>query len=136
MFFDKPSPNFGLLKQKQMSSSTLKEKITELNQMVLSGKALEAFEKFYHDQVVMQENEQAPTIGKDANRHREIEFFKNVTDFRKAEVKGVSLGENLTTVIWQYDYTHKEWGERKYTQVSVQHWQDGKIIKEQFFYGN
>ena len=102
-----------------MSSSTLKEKITELNQMILSGKALEAFEKFYHDKVVMQENEQAPTIGKDANRHREIEFFKNVTDFRKAEVKGVSLGENLTTVIWQYDYTHKEWGERVAGQRAV-----------------
>ena len=22
------------------------------------------------------------------------------------------------------------------TQVSVQHWKDGKIIREQFFYGN
>jgi hypothetical protein len=116
--------------------STLKEKITELNQLVLSGKALEAFEKFYHNDVVMQENEQAPTIGKDANRNREIDFFKNVSEFRKAEVKGVTVGDNLTTVIWHYDYTHEQWGMRRYTQVSVQHWLDGKIIQEQFFYGN
>jgi hypothetical protein len=115
---------------------TLKDKINELNKLVLEGKALEAFEKFYHDDVVMQENELTPTVGKEANRKREIEFFANITEFRSAEVKGVTIGTDLSTVIWSYDYTHKEWGKRKYTQASVQHWKDGKIIKEQFFYGN
>lgn len=116
--------------------NTLKEKINELNQLVLNGKALEAFEKFYHNDVVMQENENSPTIGKDANREREIAFFNAITEFRGAEVKGIALGNNLSTVIWHYDYTHKEWGVRKYTQVSVQQWKEGQIIKEQFFYGN
>lgn len=116
--------------------STLKQKITELNDLVLSGKAMEAFEKFYHRDVVMQENDQQPTVSKEANRKREIEFFNNVTEFRNAEVKNVLVGEDVSTVIWHYDYTHKEWGVRNYTQVSVQHWKDGLIIKEQFFYGN
>src|SRR5688572_22100238 len=116
--------------------TALMEQIAELNQLVLSGKAMEAFEKFYHDDVVMQENENLPTIGKAANRNREIEFFKNVSEFRQADVKGVAIGDNLSIVIWQYDYTHKDWGVRKYGQVSVQHWKDGKIIREQFFYGN
>jgi hypothetical protein len=39
-------------------------------------------------------------------------------------------------VQWHYDYTHEHWGVRNYVQVSVQQWQNGKIIKEQFFYGN
>jgi len=116
--------------------NTLKEKITELNQLVLAGKALDAFEKFYHPSVMMQENENVPTVGKDANRQREIEFFNSISEFRGAEVKGVTIGDNLSTVIWHYDYTHKEWGVKNYTQVSVQHWKDGQIIKEQFFYGN
>ena len=116
--------------------SALKENITTLNQLVLAGKAMEAFEKFYHNDVVMQENEQHPTVGKEANRKRELEFFSNITEFRGAEVKGIAFGDNLTTVIWHYDYTHKEWGIRKYTQVSVQYWKDGKIIREQFFYSN
>lgn len=116
--------------------NTLQEKLTELNALVLSGKAMDAFEKFYHPNVVMQENEKTPTVGKDANRRREQEFFGNITEFRSAEVKGVTLGENLSTVIWHYDYTHKEWGIRNYTQVSVQHWFEGQIIREQFFYAN
>jgi len=114
---------------------TLKEKITELNRLVLAGKALDAFEKFYHPEVMMQENENVPTVGKDANRQREIEFFNSISEFRGAEIKGVAVGDNLSSVIWHYDYTHKERGVKKYTQVSVQHWKDGQIIKEQFFMG-
>jgi len=116
--------------------NTIKEKLAELNQLVLSGKSLEAFDKFYHKDVLMQENENAPTIGKDANRRREEEFYSLVTEFRGADVRGIAVGDNLSTVIWHYDYTHKEWGVRNYTQVSVQHWRDGLIVKEQFFYGN
>ena len=116
--------------------NTLKEKIIELNALVLAGKALDAFEKFYHDHVVMQENESKPTIGKDANRQRELEFYDNISEFRGARVQDVSIGDDVTMVVWHYDYTHKQWGERNYKQVSVQHWLEGKIIKEQFFYGN
>jgi len=115
---------------------TISQKINTLNQLVLSGKPLEAFEKFYHPEVSMQENENLPTKGKETNRTREVEFFSRITEFRNAEVIGVATGEGISTVIWKYDYTHKEWGVRNYTQVSVQHWKDGLIINEQFFYGN
>ena len=115
---------------------TIYKSLEDLNQLVLQGKALEAFEKYYHEEVVMQENEQTPTVGKTANREREEEFFSKITDFRGAEVKGVAVNGSISFVIWEYDYTHAEWGERQYTQVSVQHWKDGKIMKEQFFYGN
>ena len=115
--------------------NTIQQKLNELNQLVLAGKSMEAFEKFYHNDVLMQEHDSTPTIGKEANRKREIEFYSNVTEFRKAEVHGVTVGENISTVIWHYDYTHKEWGRRNYAQVSVQHWKDGLIVREQFFYG-
>ena len=116
--------------------AALLEKIDDLNDLVLQGKALEAFEKYYHDDVIMQENESLPTIGKEANRRREIEFFSAITEFRSAKPLKVTVGENVSMVQWQYDYTHKDWGVRNYSQVSVQEWKDGKIIREQFFYGN
>lgn len=112
------------------------EKLNHLNQLVLDGKLLDAFEMYYDDEVVMQENETPPTIGKEQNRKRENEFLNNILEFRGAKVLNVAAGDDVSFVTWQYDYTHKEWGVRKYTQVSVQHWKDGKIVKEQFFYGN
>ena len=115
--------------------STVKQNIEHLNQLVLQGKALEAFDMYYDDEVVMQENNQPATIGKDINRQREIEFFSSI-EFRSAEVLGTTYGDDISAVIWKYDYTLKDWGVRNYTQVSVQHWKNGKIVKEQFFYGN
>ena len=122
--------------QKTKVMQTIKEKINHLNQLILEGKALEGFELYYDDEVLMQENENPATIGKELNRQREIDFFGNITEFRGAKAVDVAVGENISYVKWHYDYTHKDWGVRKYTQVSVQHWKDGKIVKEQFFYGN
>jgi len=116
--------------------NTIKEKLEDLNQLVISGKLMEAFEKYYHNDVQMQENASAPTIGKEANRRREQEFLGNITEFRGASVHGVAADNDISFVVWRYDYTHKEWGVRNYIQVSVQHWKDGLIAKEHFFYGN
>src|ERR1035437_5598094 len=115
---------------------SIKINLEDLNSLVLSGKAIEAFDKYYDDIIVMQENTGEPMVGKELNRKREVEFFSSITDFRGAKVKSVGFGENTSFVVWDFDYTHKDWGVRKYTQVAVQTWKDGKIVKEQFFYGN
>ena len=116
--------------------NTLLEKISTINDMILEGKALEAFDQFYHDDVVMQENDNPIVVGKIANRQREEDFFGAITEFRGAHPLKVAIGENTTMVEWHFDYTHKDWGIRNYTQVSVQDWKDGKIIKEKFYYGS
>ncbi|HUC79343.1 MAG TPA: SnoaL-like domain-containing protein [Flavisolibacter sp.] len=119
-----------------MTRSEIENALTDLNNLVLAGNAMEAFEKYYHDDVSMQENHLPPTVSKEANRDRELQFFNDVTEFRGAEVKGFAIGDNISYVTWHYDYTHRQWGVRNYTQVSIQHWKDGKIINEQFIYSN
>lgn len=114
----------------------LRTNINHLNELILANQSMEAFETYYHEDVIMQENNNPPTIGKSANREREKAFFSNITAFRSASVLHVAVGDGFTLVVWHYDYTHKEWGLRNYTQASVQTWKNGKIIKEQFFYGN
>ena len=117
-----------------MKRTEIENSLNDLNNLVLEGRLMEAFEKYYHPNVMMQENEQTPVTSKEENRKRELEFMDNITDFRKAEVKGVGIGDEISFVIWHYDYTHKEWGVRNYSQVSIQQWKDGQIIREQFIY--
>ncbi len=118
-----------------MSQNELINKINALNKMVLEGKALEGFEQYYDESVVMQENDLPETKGKSANRAREIEFFNSLTEFRGAKVLSVTSAEDKTMVEWFLDYTHKSWGIRKYHQVAVQTWKNGKIVHEKFYYG-
>lgn len=119
-----------------MKRTEIEQSLNDLNNLVLEGRMMDAFEKYYHPDVAMQENEFPPVISKDANRKRELEFLGKIIEFRKAEVKGVGIGDEISFVIWNYDYTHKEWGVKNYSQVSIQEWKDGKIIREQFIYSN
>ena len=112
----------------------LLENISDLNDLILQGKALEAFEKYYHEDVVVQENENPPTAGKTANRVLIYEFVASVTAFRSARPLKVTVGQGTSMVEWQYDYHHKDYGEVNYTQVSVQEWENGQIVKEKFYY--
>ena len=119
-----------------MTRLEIETSLNELNGFVLNGRMMDAFEKYYHDDVIMQENHLTPTFSKVANRQRELEFLGNIIEFRGAEVKGMGVGDSISFVIWKYDYIHKQWGVRDYTQVSIQEWKDGKIIKETFVYAN
>ncbi len=119
-----------------MTNTVIEKSVQDLIGHIQQGRFLEAFDKYYDDNVVMQENENPPMLGKEANRKREQEFFSKVNGYENGKVEGVAIGDDLSTVIWSLAYKHQDWGDMKVKQVSVQHWKDGKIIKEQFFYGN
>ncbi|MBE9108194.1 nuclear transport factor 2 family protein [Nodosilinea sp. LEGE 07298] len=108
----------------------------DICQLVLKGSAMEAFEKYYADTVVMQENDEPATVGKEANRRREEDFFAKILDFHEAKPKNVAFTEDTIFSEWYLDYTHAEWGRRTYHQVSVQQWQGGQVIHERFYYGS
>jgi hypothetical protein len=107
----------------------------ELNRMILDGNALEAFDKFYADGCVMQDQGFEPWEGKDLNRQREEDFFSKLTEVRNFELKETAVGEDVSFSTWSMDYTHEEWGDVKYEQVAVRYWEDGKIVKERFYRG-
>jgi ketosteroid isomerase-like protein len=120
-----------------MSTNTdLQTAFADIKNLVLQGKAMDAFEKYYDDDVVMRENEAPATVGKAANRERELEFFSKLVEFRGAEVKNVAYGDDVIISEWSLDYTHADWGKRTYDQVSVQKWRDGKVVSERFYYAS
>lgn len=106
----------------------------ELNQMVLSGQALEAFEKFYAEDCVMQENSADPIVGKDANRQREIDFFSSLADFHGAGVISAASNADRSFSEWWMDVTFKDGTRKKLEQVAVRTWKDGLVAEERFYY--
>jgi ketosteroid isomerase-like protein len=106
----------------------------ELNQMILTGKALEAFELFYADDVVMQENNDEPRVGKEANRKAEQEFFSSLEAWNDGRIEGSAINGDLSFSQWYMDVTFKNGFRYKATQIAVRKWKDGKIVHERFFY--
>lgn len=116
--------------------SDLKTNVDQLNQMILEGKILEAFEKFYDENVVMQDNDFPPRIGKDVNRQYEEAFVNGLTAFRGAKVLNTIISDDLAVTEWWFDFTHKDYGDRNYRQLAVQRWKNGKIVEEKFYYNS
>lgn len=119
-----------------ITATDLKANFEDIQTLISQGKAMDVFEKYYSDDVVMQENETPATEGKSANRDRELDFFSKVTEFRAANLKAVAYGEDVIISEWFVDYTHSEWGNVTHDQVSVQRWKDGKVIHERFYYAS
>ncbi|MDP2788548.1 MAG: nuclear transport factor 2 family protein [bacterium] len=111
-----------------------KELVLDLAKMLEEHKLMEAFEKYYADEVIMQENESEPFVSKATNHAREDAFVGGLTEFRDLKVLGVAWGENYSSMEYFMDVTHKDWGIIKKTQVAVQRWKDGKIVSEKFYY--
>lgn len=116
--------------------SDLKTTVDQLNQMILEGKILDAFEKFYADDVVMQDNNYPARDGKDLNRQHEEAFVNGITEFRGAKVIDTIISDDLAVTDWWFDYTHKDYGTRTYRQLAVQRWKNGKIVEEKFYNNN
>ena len=106
----------------------------KLNEAVLSGRAMEAFEELYADDVVMQENDAAPTRGKAANREREIAFFSSVEEFHGARVLSSVAANGISVSEWELDVTFRGAGRLKWTQAAVRRWKEGRVAAERFYY--
>jgi len=107
---------------------------TDLNEKILTGKALDAFEQYYADDVVMQENSDAPFVGKDFNRQREIDFFGSIAEFHGGKVESSAVSGDTSFGQWWMDITFKNGFRFALNQVAVRQWKDGKIVHERFFY--
>jgi ketosteroid isomerase-like protein len=107
----------------------------ELNDMILQGKILEAFEEFYADDIVMEEDGKE-RVGKDANREYEEQFVEALQEFHGAEIRSRAVDEenNVTLSEWFNDMTLDGAGRVQQEQVAVRTWNDdGQITNEKFY---
>lgn len=114
---------------------TYLQKVQDLYAMINTGQLLNAFEKFYAQEIVMQEIGEAERVGKDVNREYEKKFVESVKEihgggasFASNEETGVTMVEN-----WM-DLTFQDGNRVKLEQVCVQTWKEDEIIKEVFYH--
>ncbi|MFH5833949.1 nuclear transport factor 2 family protein [Halalkalibaculum sp. DA3122] len=112
------------------------DKINDIYNHIAQGTAMEAFEEYYADDVVMVLEDGTEVEGKDANRERENEFFGSVEEFHGIEVVGITSNEEdgVTSVESNMTVTF-EGSDDPVTieQVAVQHWEDDEIARERFY---
>ncbi len=112
------------------------DKAKNIYDMMAQGKMLEAFEKYYHTDVLMVEADGKSRKGKEANRRFQNEFLNSVKQIHGAGVSTITSDEkNGVTVVESWmDLTNKEGNRSRMEEVAVQKWKGDQIIHERFYY--
>ncbi|HQW46268.1 MAG: nuclear transport factor 2 family protein [Bacteroidetes bacterium] len=115
---------------------TYKEKATDLYNMINSGNLMDAFEKYYHQDVVMQEIGEDKRVGKEVNRAYELKFLSMIKEVHGAGVPAMASDEENGIVFvenWM-DITFQDGNRINMAQVCVQHWDGDLIVSETFYH--
>ncbi len=113
-----------------------KQKAEDLYKMIGEGKLLDAFDKYYAENIVMQEIGESERVGKEVNRAYEEKFLASVEGFHGMGIDAIAADEENGVVFienWM-DATLTGVGRIKMQQVCVQKWEGDVIIKEVFYH--
>jgi len=111
-------------------------RVRDLLSFVQQGRIIDAMYEFYAPDVRMQENNNPPTVGLEANVEREKQFVASVKQWKRFEVKSVAVDARQGVAFVQSELEFEGVDGKTYRsdQVAVQSWRDGKIVHEKFYY--
>lgn len=114
--------------------SDIQARHDRLNQAILAGKGMDLFDELYADDITMQENTDAPCVGKKQNHEREAQFFAAVEQWYGAKLLSSAVAGDVSFSEWEFDVQFKGAPRAPMTQVSVRRWKNGQIVHERFYH--
>ena len=111
-------------------------RVRDLIGYVQQGRIIDAMYEFYASDVRMQENNNPPTEGLEANVERERKFVASVRQWKRFDVRSVAVDAEGGKAFVQTELEFDGVDGKTYRsdQVAVQAWRDGKIVHEKFYY--
>lgn len=104
----------------------------QLNEMIVLGKSVEAFDRFYAEDVVAQENDEPERVG----RAQWIEARRQMEKMiKKFDAKSLANAANGDVSFSEWEYTiEMESGVMVMKQVAVRRWKAGRVVRERFYH--
>lgn len=115
-----------------MTEQQIANLVDELIAIVAEGKPMEAFEKFYHDNLEKTDLDGVLIKGKEKNAEIGLTLLSKVSNVRDFTAVGKIVKGNRSFLVWSLDFDHADNGQVKVIQVAIQDWEHGKIIRERF----
>ena len=105
----------------------------QLNEMIVEGKSVDAFRRFYHENVVAQENDEPERVGRDPWMRERQDLEKKLERF-SARVLAHAANGDVSFSEWEIDMEMEGMGPMIMVQVAVRRWKDGKVVRERLYH--
>ena len=102
--------------------------------MAEQGKFLEAIQEFYAEDATMQENNQPPRVGLVALLENERRVLTSLKEIRVNRADSFVVDGDRAAINWVYHFIDVEGRELRRDEIAYQVWQNGKIVRERFYY--
>ena len=108
--------------------------ILDLKELLGKGQFIEAMEKYLTDDVVLQEANGTPKVGKDVCIQAEKDLLETVTDFGGYDIKHYAISGNTSYYEAVMVFTTNDGTTHRFEQVNRTVWRDGQIVNERYFH--
>lgn len=116
-----------------MTEQQIQTSVEEIVALALSGKGAEAWEKFYAQDIEKIDLDGVSIKSKENVLKANDLLLSGITEVRTYAHVGTLVKGNRSFIVWDVDFDVKGVGTIKTTEVCIQDWHAGKIVKERFF---
>jgi ketosteroid isomerase-like protein len=114
---------------------TYLERAQDLYDKMQSGQVMEAFEAYYHEDVVVVEPTGEEREGKEAQRKAIREWMDAVEEMHGGATEFVTSNEDdAVTMVQSFTDVTMNGQRTPFREIAVQQWDGDQIIREEFFY--
>lgn len=103
-------------------------------QLVETGDYIGALERFYHLNASMQENNEAPRVGRDALIQHERQIMGAFTAITGKSVAEPLIRGDMVAIRWHFAFTAPNGAALELDEIALQTWRGDRIAEEKFFY--
>ncbi|WP_066267185.1 nuclear transport factor 2 family protein [Hydrogenophaga palleronii] len=114
-----------------MPSTATLERFIELVESNAHDQAIEAF---YAPHASMQENQDAPRVGREQLLAHERAVMARATSIRSQCVRPVFVNGDQVVLRWRFRFVWHDDSVTELEELAHQHWEGEQIVQEQFFY--
>ena len=105
----------------------------QLNALIIAGKSQEAFERFYDENVVAQENDEPERVGRASWMAARLGYEKLMKKYEARMLANAANGDTSFSE-WEYNVELEGMGPMKVAQVAVRRWKNDRIVRERFYH--
>ena len=108
--------------------------ILDLKELLGKGQFLEAMEKYLTDDVVLQEADGTPKVGKETCIIAEKELLTTVTEFIRYDILHYAISGDTSYYEAIMEFKTNDGTHHRFEQVNRTKWRDGKIYSERYYH--
>jgi predicted flap endonuclease-1-like 5' DNA nuclease len=112
---------------------TLKEKVENMDRLVLTGKFVEAVEQFFHPEAIAHSAHADRKSGKAAKIESLKTFFNGIRQINHIKLHSYAVGDEVTMSEFTFDFTSIYGSPVLWHEVIRRRWKDGLVYDEKYF---